>query len=35
MTFSIIHLFFLALFVLVQIAVIVAMISILRRNQRL
>lgn len=29
------HLFFLALFLLVPIAVIVAMVAILRRNQRL
>ena len=35
MTFSIIHLFFLALFLLVPIAVIITMIAILRRNQRL
>jgi hypothetical protein len=35
MSFSITHLFFLAVFLLVPAAVIVAMIAILRRNQRL
>ena len=35
MPFSIIHLFFLALFLFVPIAVIITMIAILRRNRRL